>query len=294
MGSSGVGVLLDRRTAGAWSACESALRRSAAGRHAYARRVSSRPLELASDCARCAGLCCVAHAFQRSSDFAFDKPAGTPCRNLQADFRCVVHADLRTRGFPGCTVYECFGAGQRVTQQLFGGRTWRDEPAIAGEMFAAFTAMRGLHELLWYLTQALAVPAAAALHEEVARVRAEVSEAADGPDLQPRVGELLGRVSALARHGLPARRARGADLTGATLARADLRGADLRGALLIGADLRDADLRLADLLGADLRGARLAGADLTDALFLTPPQVASAQGAATTRLPTGMAPPAHW
>ena len=256
--------------------------------------MTGQPLDLRSDCARCAGLCCVAHTFQRSSDFAFDKPAGTPCRNLQADFRCGIHAELRTSGFPGCTVYECFGAGQRVTQQLFGGRTWRDEPAIAADMFAAFTAMRGVHELLWYLTEALAVPAAAPLHAEVARVRDEVAGTVDGPSQQHRVGELLGRVSALARGGLAGRFSRGADLTGATLARADLHGADLRGALLIGADLRNADLRLADLLGADLRGARLAGADLTDALFLTPPQVASAQGDATTRLPTGLVPPAHW
>lgn len=253
--------------------------------------------DLRSDCARCAGLCCVAHSFQRSSDFAYDKPAGTPCRNLLADFRCGIHADLRTSGFTGCTVYECFGAGQFVTQQLFGGRTWRDDPAIAADMFAVFATMRGLHELLFYLTEALAISAAAPLHPEVARLRTEVSEVRDaavGPDAQARVGELLGRVSALARDGLRGRRARGADLTGATLRAADLHGADLRGALLIGADLRDADLRLADLLGADLRGARLDGADLSDALFLTPQQVTSARGDRTTRLPSGWVAPASW
>lgn len=253
--------------------------------------------ELRSDCSRCAGLCCVAHSFQRSSDFAYDKPAGTPCRNLLDDFRCGIHADLRTSGFTGCTVYECFGAGQFVTQQLFGGRTWRDDPAITADMFAVFGTMRGLHELLWYLTEALAVRAAAPLHGEVARLRTEVADVRDagaGPDAQARVGDLLGRVSALARDGMDGRQARGADLTGANLRRADLRGADLRGALLIGADLRGADLRLADLLGADLRGARLDRADLTDALFVTPPQVASARGDGTTSLPHGLVAPGHW
>lgn len=253
--------------------------------------------ELRSDCSRCAGLCCVAHSFQRSSDFAYDKPAGTPCRNLQDDFRCGIHADLRTSGFTGCTVYECFGAGQFVTQQLFGGRTWRDDPAITADMFAVFGTMRGLHELLWYLTGALAIRAAAPLHDEVARLRTEVADVRDagaGPDAQARVGDLLGRVSALARDGLDGRQARGADLTGANMRRADLHGADLRGALLIGADLRGADLRLADLLGADLRGARLDGADLTGALFVTPPQVAAARGDRTTRLPEGLRAPAHW
>ncbi|KQR10312.1 pentapeptide repeat-containing protein [Cellulomonas sp. Leaf334] len=253
--------------------------------------------ELRSDCSRCAGLCCVAHSFQRSSDFAYDKPAGTPCRNLQDDFRCAIHPDLRTSGFTGCTVYECFGAGQFVTQQLFDGRTWRDDPAIAADMFAVFGTMRGLHELLWYLTEALSIDAAAPLHDEVARLRSEVADLRDagaGPDAQARVGDLLGRVSTLARDGLHGRQARGADLTGAGLRRADLHGADLRGALLIGADLRGADLRLADLLGADLRGARLDGADLTGSLFVTLPQVAAARGDRTTRLPAGLDAPAHW
>ena len=157
--------------------------------------------ELRSDCSRCAGLCCVAHAFQRSSDFAYDKPAGTPCRNLQDDFLCSIHADLRTSGFTGCTVYECFGAGQFDTQQLFAGRTWRDDPGIAAEMFAMFGTMRGLHELLWYLTEALTIRAAAPLHDEIARLRdevAEVREAGAGPAAQVLVGELLGRVSAVA------------------------------------------------------------------------------------------------
>ena len=34
---------------------------------------------LRADCARCAGLCCVAPAFAASADFAIDKPAGHAC-----------------------------------------------------------------------------------------------------------------------------------------------------------------------------------------------------------------------
>ncbi len=263
-----------------------------------------RALELSSDCARCVGLCCVALAFQRSADFAYDKPAGTPCRNLQPDHRCTIHGELRSSGFRGCTVYECFGAGQHTTQGLFGGRSWRDEPALAADMFAAFATLRGLHELLWYLTEALETTPAGPLHDEVrtaydevtamADVDATVLRAGDVPEQHARVGELLSRVSALVRRGRTGRQARGADLVGARLSGADLRGADLRGALLLGADLRGADLRGADLLGADLRGARLDGADLTGALFATPPQLAAAQGDAATRLPRGLPAPAHW
>jgi hypothetical protein len=58
----------------------------------------------------------VAPAFSASADFAIDKKAGQPCPNLQADFRCGVHSQLRQRGFTGCAVFDCFGAGQYVSQ----------------------------------------------------------------------------------------------------------------------------------------------------------------------------------
>ncbi|MGY1591494.1 pentapeptide repeat-containing protein [Geodermatophilus sp. SYSU D00708] len=261
---------------------------------------------LRADCARCAGLCCVAPAFAASADFAIDKPAGRACPNLLADSRCGIHADLRERGFPGCTVFDCFGAGQQTVQVTFGGRDWRGHPELATEVFAAFGVQRQLHELLWYLTEALALAAAAPLRREMSatRDRTERLTAAD-PDelaavdtaaLRQEAGALLTSVSELARAGTRrrARDRRNADLVGADLRRADLRGASLRGAYLIGADLRGADLRDTDLLGADLRGADLRGADLTGALFLTRPQVAAARGDAATTLPAGLEHPAHW
>ncbi|SFL04810.1 pentapeptide repeat-containing protein [Geodermatophilus ruber] len=261
---------------------------------------------LRADCARCAGLCCVAPAFAASADFAVDKPAGRPCGNLQPDFRCGIHADLRDRGFPGCTVFDCFGAGQQTVQHTFGGRDWRSSPELAAPMFAAFGVLRQLHELLWYLTEALTLPAAAPLHAELRAARDRTQRLADaGPDelaavdtalLRQEAGALLLSVSELVRSGLPgrARDRRGADLMGADLRGANLRGAGLRGAYLIGADLRGADLRTADLLGADLRAADLRGTDLTGVLFLTRPQLAAARGDGSTRIPAALDRPAHW
>lgn len=77
---------------------------------------------LRADCGSCFGLCCVALPFSASADFAVDKAAGTACGNLGDDFRCGIHTRLRTEGFNGCTVYDCFGAGQRVSQVTFGAR----------------------------------------------------------------------------------------------------------------------------------------------------------------------------
>ena len=102
-------------------------------------------MELRADCARCAGLCCVAPAFAASADFGLDKPAGQPCPHLQPDSRCRIHDRLRRQGFAGCTVYDCFGAGQQVIQVTYGGQDWRQAPAVADQMFQVFAIMRQLH-----------------------------------------------------------------------------------------------------------------------------------------------------
>jgi uncharacterized protein YjbI with pentapeptide repeats len=261
---------------------------------------------LRADCERCFGLCCVVPAFSASADFAIDKAAGQPCPNLRPDFRCSIHDRLRQRGFPGCVAYDCFGAGQRVAQVTFGGRDWRRTPEVAGPMFAAFGTMRQLHELLWYLTEALAMEAARPLRGELRRAFEETERlTGHGADVLPDldlsghrrdVDALLSRASELARAGLRRERTelRAADLIGRNLRGADLRGANLRGAYLIGANLRAADLHMADLIGADLRGADVRAADLRTSLFLTQTQVNAANGDRQTRLPPALARPAHW
>jgi pentapeptide repeat protein len=258
--------------------------------------------DLTADCSRCAALCCVVPAFAASADFAIDKPAGTPCLHLLGDDRCGIHDQLRERGFPGCVVFDCLGAGQRVTQQTFAGRDRRTDPAAAAGMAAVFPVMRQLTELLWHLTEARTLstdPAVGALLDRVeglAAAPAEELSALDVGALRRETGHLLGQVSERVRADVPGRvRDRtGADPMGAALRGADLRGASLRGAYLIGADLRGADLRRTDLLGADLRAADLRGADLTGAIFLTQPQLTAAVGDATTSLPAALSRPGHW
>jgi hypothetical protein len=124
-------------------------------------------LELKPDCERCCGLCCVAPAFARSSDFAINKPAGKPCLKLTTDFRCSIHERLRPEGFPGCIAYDCFGAGQKVTQLTFGGDTWRSSPSIAGQMFDVFGVMQQMHSMLRYLAEALEMEPAGTLSAEL-------------------------------------------------------------------------------------------------------------------------------
>ena len=261
---------------------------------------------LRADCSRCAALCCVAPAFAASADFGLNKPAGRPCPKLRDDFGCGIHDRLREQGFPGCDVFDCFGAGQQVVQVTFGHQDWREDARVAASMFDTFTVMRQLHELLWYLTESQTLLPPGALRDEVDRVHADVERltrlgadelaGADGPALRQATGDLLARVSETARQGTPRRSLdrKGADLIEAKLRGADLRGTSLRGSYLLGADLRGADLRKADLLGADLRAADLTGANLSESIFLTQPQVQAARGDATTALPPALTRPRHW
>jgi uncharacterized protein YjbI with pentapeptide repeats len=263
--------------------------------------------ELRADCDRCSGLCCVAPAFSASAEFAIDKSAGQPCPNLRPDSRCGIHAELRPRGFAGCATYDCFGAGQQVTQRSYDGQDWRSAPQLASEIFAVFTVTRGLHELLWYLHQAVELPATGPLRADLDRAIADTrSIARQSPDVllahelaahRDAVNALLLQASELARADIGRTDRldyRGADLTGADLRGADLTGATLRGARLIGADLSGADLKLADLTGADLRAADLAGASLAASIFAVQSQLDSARGDRTTTVPPALARPSHW
>ncbi|UFJ40358.1 pentapeptide repeat-containing protein [Brevibacillus humidisoli] len=264
-----------------------------------------------SDCENCFGLCCVALPYAKSADFAFHKDGGAPCRNLKKDYRCGIHQNLRDNGFKGCTVYECFGAGQTVSQLTYKGKGWREDPEIAKEMFDVFPIMQQLHEMLYYLDEALSLEDTEPLYHDLLPVIKETERLTrldpqsilqlDVPAHRAIVNKLLlqasERVRAKVKKGNKhheRKRAGRRDLIGAKLKGADLRGANMRGVLLIAADLREADLRWADLIGADLRDADIRGANLVGSIFLTQAQVNAAIGDSNTKLPHPLKVPEHW
>lgn len=268
--------------------------------------------DLGADCANCFGLCCVALAFAKTVDFPFDKPADDPCVNLDGHDGCRIHPQLRERGFKGCTVFDCFGAGQKVSQRTFEGRSWRDDTETRVAMFSAFPIVRRLHELLWYLDEAItlvgsgidATPWSTAfdhvriLSDQNADTLADLDIDAEFDAAR----HLLIQASEIARSGVSARKKRsggrtlgpGSDLLGAGLTAMDLRGVSLRGSVAIGADFSNALMGQCDMLGVDLRDANLSGADLCNAIYLTQMQINSARGNARTVLPSGFERPSHW
>jgi hypothetical protein len=143
-------------------------------------KIAMTDTSLRADCTHCAALCCVALAFDRSGLFAFDKPAGKPCANLSSRGRCTVHARREASGLAGCVMFDCLGAGQRVTQ-MFAGRSWRDGAEVAREMFDAFSAMRGLHALLLLVREAEKLPLPPHMADVRSALERRLQEDAESP-----------------------------------------------------------------------------------------------------------------
>lgn len=153
--------------------------------------------DLVPDCGNCAALCCVATAFDACEDFAIDKPAGEACPHLGDDYRCTIHVDLVARGFTGCAIYDCYGAGQRVTRAFGDGVHSKCRNGVGPH--SAFLALRVVHELVWLLTEAakLCDDLRAELDAEIAILDAIEPSCATEIDLAARTREahaLLRRV----------------------------------------------------------------------------------------------------
>ncbi|QAA33430.1 pentapeptide repeat-containing protein [Clostridium manihotivorum] len=270
--------------------------------------------DLRIDCRKCFGFCCVALYFSAFEGFPSDKEAGKPCSNLNEDFSCKIHKNLRSKGLKGCTSYDCFGAGQKVAQTTYTGKSWRDNPESAKKMFDAFLVIKQLHEMQWYLTDALnkssdkdIKPRISALMDEtkeMTMLREDSLRTLDLESHRDRVNLLLKKTSKEVRSTLlkgrennlkQKRRVAGRlDLIGAELKKTNLRGADLSGALLMAADLRNNELNCTDLIGADLRDADLRGADLTNTIYITQAQINTAKGDLSTKLPAHIVRPSYW
>ncbi|MET4560315.1 uncharacterized protein YjbI with pentapeptide repeats [Lysinibacillus parviboronicapiens] len=271
-------------------------------------------VSLQAECQNCFGLCCTALNIVASSDFAMNKAAGTPCLHLQADYSCHIHSSLREKGFKGCTVFDCLGAGQMVSQTTFKGQDWRKHPQIAENMFRVFPIMEQLYEMMAYLAEALSYEVSSSLAEKLhnqfeqlqhlTRQDADTLLAIDIMTYRMPINALLLETSEHIRHHLISKVSdaktkrkynyRGVDWVGKNFKGKDLTATDLRGAYLIAANLQNADLRGVDFIGVDLRDADLSGANLSTSMFLTQMQINSAKGNHKTILPAHLKRPSHW
>lgn len=110
--------------------------------------------------------------------FAASKQAGEPCPKLDNCGQCTIYDHREQEGFGGCLRFECFGAGQHVTQTVFGGEDWRDKPELLGPMVTAFLASRRVFELLFLVSHAKKRDPDPAQTETIEALEAELVEIA--------------------------------------------------------------------------------------------------------------------
>lgn len=259
--------------------------------------------KLTIDCSQCSGLCCVSLYFAKSEGFPKDKPAGEPCDNLGKDFRCMIHPQLARCNLKGCLAYDCFGAGQKVTSGIYGGKDWA---GMAGQMFKVFLIICQLHQMLWFLLEASTIIPAEGLAKEIDELIAENMDMTqqspediltlDTAEYRMRVNQILRRTGALVGGSIHKSTAgrKVMDYVGKNFKKAVLDGKDFSIALLIAANLEGCSLYGANFLGADLRDTNIRNTDLRDSIFLAQGQINAAKGNDGTKLPPGLVYPSTW
>ncbi|MFS0788060.1 pentapeptide repeat-containing protein [Shouchella sp. 1P09AA] len=178
--------------------------------------------------------------------------------------------------------YECFGAGQYVSQVIYSGESWRENKDLAVDMFIVFPIVQQIHEMLFYLSQALEVAEDKHKHS-LSFLQDELLEQTSSRSsirnfnvshYRGRVGASLEEVSRTYRKAYSQKKLK-SNYIGMRIS-GSLAGQSLRGKLLIGANGNHANFHRVDFLGADMRDTQLKRANLSDALFLTQSQLNAA------------------
>jgi len=261
--------------------------------------------ELKIDCSKCSGLCCVALFCSKMDGFPEDKPAGKPCINLQEDFRCKIHAELIKQKMKGCLGYDCFGAGQKVSQTIYHNANWQTDQAKSQEIFDVFLVVFQVHQILYFLAEAKTMIPARELWNNVNALikkgrdicNASPQEilAFDIDEYKKQVNECLRKVSSLIslkdNHNKEEHKM---NFVGKKFKEKNFDGMDFTMTLLIATNFEGCSFNGANFLGADTRDTNFNSADLSDAVFLTQGQINSAKGNLVTKLPSHLSSPITW
>ncbi|MPW26811.1 pentapeptide repeat-containing protein [Alkalibaculum sp. M08DMB] len=262
--------------------------------------------DLKIDCGNCFSFCCVALYFSKVDGFPKDKSSGEPCVNLNSDFTCKAHKDLRKKGLKGCTSYDCFGAGQKVAKITYNGINWSKSPELAGEMFNVFLLMTQLHEMLWYLSMVYSLEKEETLRNianiiiqetiEITLLKPEALLKLNIDMHREKVKEVLTKASEKIRSKFVSKNNQtlSKNYIGKNLKSVNLRGTDLSGALLLVTDLSNNDLSGVNLIGTDMRDTNIKATNLQNSLFITQQQVNNANGDSNTKLPASLTIPKYW
>nr|WP_315020100.1 pentapeptide repeat-containing protein [uncultured Aminipila sp.] len=258
---------------------------------------------LSINCEECCGICCTALYYTKMDGFPEDKAAGKPCGNLRDDFKCSIHNNLVEYKLKGCMAYDCFGAGQKVTQEIYGGLDWKKNPEVADQMFQVFLIVYQLHQMLWYLIQARRIIADNSMKNDInnlieengkmTQMRPEGIIKLDWEQYRDRVNRVL-KETCKAVHSEITDNNHSIDCMGQSFKKQNLDGKDFSMKLLIAANFEGCSLNRTNFLGADMRDTNFRDTDLSKSLFLTQMQINTAMGNCHTKLPEYLTMPETW
>lgn len=262
--------------------------------------VTKEILQLKTNCSQCSGLCCTALFFFKIDGFPKDKKAGQPCHNLLNDFRCKIHTQLEHKHLKGCIGYDCFGAGQHVTQFIYQGQTYQDLPNQKNEIFDIFITVFQLFQIRYYLLQALTIYVTGKQRDEIKKLIIENKKICNYPSFKlqefnikaykDEINPILKQICLQIRGNKKSY----STFLAKNFKGEDMSGLDLSMKLLIAANFNSCKFDNTIFLGADTRDTDFSNADLKKALFLTQGQVNSARGNLNTKLPSHLSYPITW
>lgn len=256
------------------------------------------------DCSNCSGLCCTALFFSKIDGFPENKVAGKPCSKLKEDYRCMIHSDLAKQNMKGCIGYDCFGAGQHVTQNIYKGETWKNSKLNSKEIFDVFIMVFQLYQIRYFLEEAITIIPAKELWEDIQKLIIENETMCNySPEnilnieidkYRDKVNNILKQVIASISNSFNNKKKQVGNFLGKNFKNKDMSGYDLSMNLLIAANFDSCVFNGTVFLGADTRDTNFSNADLSEALFLTQGQVNSAKGNRNTKLPKHLDYPVTW
>ena len=260
---------------------------------------------LKSDCTQCSGLCCTALFFSKMDGFPENKITGKPCSNLQKNYQCKIHGELEKKKMKGCIGYDCFGAGQHVTQSIYSGQTWQDKPKQAKEIFDVYIVVYQLYQIRYFLLESMALFPAKILRSKIKPLiqENEIICNCEPQDIikfnlenyRNKANVFLKQVCSLLQKSLCTENKKCPEvLIGKSFQNKDFRGLDLSTKLLIAANFNNCVFDGTIFLGADTRDTDFSNADLRDAVFLSQGQINVAKGNRNTKLPQYLDHPFTW
>ncbi|RXI51856.1 hypothetical protein DP131_13935 [Clostridium tetani] len=205
----------------------------------------------------------------------------------------------------GCIGYDCFGAGQYVTQNIYKGETWRTSQKQAKEIFDIFVIIFQLYQIRYFLEESKIVIPAKELWSDIQDLINENEDLCnstrqsildiDIESYRSKVNIILKQICDYIMRCSKRSDNKGVrEFLGRNFKKRDMSGLDLSMKLLIATNFDGCIFDGTVFLGADTRDTNFSNADLREAVFLTQGQINSSKGNRNTKLPKHLDYPVTW